>query len=78
MSYQNESEERSPIFHERIKELKDHGYRGFRIIQSKEKWGGLKVSAQNTQGQTVTATGETDEEAFKKLIDEIDYFAEQK
>lgn len=78
MSYQDQSDERSPVFHERIKELKEHGYRGFRIVHSKDKWDGQKVLAKNKSGQTVTASGETGEEALKKLIDEIDYFTDEK
>ncbi len=67
-----------PVFHERIDILKDQGYRGFAITGVKQKWGGVEVVAENPSGKKLVADGETQEEAYKKVIDLIDLFLDDK
>lgn len=68
----SKQEERENIFHERTTILKKHGYRGFTVQRVVRKWGGVKVTAKNNEGQVITASGETTEEAYKKIIDNVD------
>lgn len=58
--------------HERINLLNTEGYRGFKITQKKQKWDGIEIDAGNSSNKLLSASGETGEEAFKKLIDLID------
>lgn len=58
--------------HERINLLDNEGYRGFKISNKKQKWEGIKIEADNGSNKSLSATGETSEEAYKKLIDLID------
>ena len=67
-----------PVFHERIDILKDQGYRGFTITGGSQKWGGVEVVAKNSSGKKLMADGETKEEAYKKIIDLIDYTLDDK
>ncbi|NGP76558.1 hypothetical protein G3570_07935 [Balneolaceae bacterium YR4-1] len=67
-----EEEGRDNILHERISMLEKEGYRGFKLKQSKKKWGGVSVTVKNSDGRTVTESGETSREAAKKIIDKID------
>jgi hypothetical protein len=67
---------RESIFNERIKVLRDKGYRGFRIVRHERKWDGMLITAKNEHKKVVTAIGETSEEAFKKIIDQIDQLLE--
>lgn len=60
------------VFHERISYLRKHGYRGFTVSGVRKEWDGLRVTAENNAGRTVSAGGETDVEAYDKLIDIID------
>ncbi|MGM0589580.1 MAG: hypothetical protein ACQETE_14250 [Bacteroidota bacterium] len=77
MTAREEDYNRDAIFNERIKVLRDKGYRGFKITQQKRKWDGLLIKAENDSQITISAHGETDEEALKKLIDQIDEILEQ-
>ncbi|MGD8747031.1 MAG: hypothetical protein PVI44_01070 [Balneolaceae bacterium] len=61
-----------PVFHERIHVLSERGYRGFKITNKQQHWDGLKVTASNNAGKIVTSAGNTEQEALKKLIDQID------
>lgn len=61
-----------PIFHERIHVLTNRGYRGFRITKNQQHWEGVKITASNHAGKIVSSSGNTEEEALKKLIDQID------
>ncbi|MDX1636362.1 MAG: hypothetical protein R3281_00240 [Balneolaceae bacterium] len=70
MSFQDE--EHDNVFHERISIMREKGYRGFSVQATQKKWDGIQVTARNSKGRTVSAFGETDEEAYKKLIDKID------
>lgn len=67
-----EDEERAPVFHERITELKNRGYRGFVIHKMSSKWDNVKLTARDKKGRTLKTSGETQEEAYKKMIDLID------
>lgn len=69
---QQDRDESTP-FHERITILKNQGYRGFSITKSESKWDGIEVTATSESGDTLKASGETGEEAYKKLIDQIDF-----
>ncbi len=60
------------VFHERISILKDQGYRGFTINKVQGEWDGVQVTATNGRGRSLTGSGETKEEAYKKLIEKID------
>ncbi|MEX0994148.1 MAG: hypothetical protein WD599_01385 [Balneolaceae bacterium] len=74
MNYDDERElDRNSVFHERIDILKDQGYRGYSITGSQKKWGGVEVHAKNSAGHILKASGETDEEAYKKMIDLIEH-----
>lgn len=64
------------IFHERISILKEKGYRGFKINSIRKEWDGVMVTAGNNAGRMVTASGETNEEAYEKLIEKIDQVLE--
>lgn len=61
------------IFHERVAILREEGYRGFGIKETQRKWGGIRVIANNNKGMVLSASGETGEEAYAKLIDKIDW-----
>ncbi|HKK45216.1 MAG TPA: hypothetical protein VJ964_06835 [Balneolaceae bacterium] len=61
-----------PVFHERIHVLTKRGYRGFNITKNQQHWDGVKVTASNHAGKIVSSSGATEQEALKKLIDQID------
>jgi hypothetical protein len=63
---------RDPVFHERINILKNEAYRGFTVISEKSKGPEIEVTVANLKGRTLSAGGETKDEAFKKLVDLID------
>ncbi|MEX2436204.1 MAG: hypothetical protein WD735_05915 [Balneolaceae bacterium] len=58
--------------HERINLLDSEGYRGFKVTKKKKKWDGIEIEAGDNTNKTLSAGGETSEEAYKKLIDLID------
>lgn len=69
----NNDLERDSVFHERIKLLKDQGYRGFIVESTRAKWGGVVLMTKNASlNRTLETDGETAEEAYKKMIDLID------
>lgn len=73
-----QDEERSPVFHERISILKKEGYRGFFIQNiTDNKSGGVRISAKNAGDYIIAETGETNEEALKKIIEKIDLINEE-
>jgi hypothetical protein len=76
MTEDNQDRHRESIFNERIRILRDKGYRGFRITRHERKWDGVLITARNEHGQVVTAFGDTNEEAFKKIIDQVDQLLE--
>lgn len=67
-----EEEGRDNIIHERVSMLHEKGYRGFSLSGVKKKWNDVVVSVKNSDGQTISESGETTEEASKKVIDKID------
>lgn len=67
-----EKQERDNVFHERVSILRDQGYRGFTVNKVQKEWDGVQVTAKNHKGRTVTGSGETNEEAYAKLIEKID------
>lgn len=75
MAYPHEMrdmDEKSAL-HERINHLKDEGYRGFTVVKDVAKWNRREIEAKNASGITLKANGETQEEAYKKMVDMIDY-----
>lgn len=68
-----EEMERESRLQERVNILKDQGYRGFQIAGGKGKAeGAVNVSAKNSKGITISAVGDTLDEAYANLIDKID------
>ena len=67
-----QDEGRDNILHERVSMLEKEGYRGFTLKHVKKKWDGVSVTVKNSSGRTFTESGETAEEAGKKIIDKID------
>lgn len=61
-----------PVFHERPHLLATKGYRGFSVKSTEQYWEGIKITAANKKGMKVSASGDTEQEALKKLIDQID------
>jgi len=61
-----------PIFHERIHVLTERGYCGFKIIKKSQHWDGVSITATNHEGKVLSSSGNTEQEALKKLIDQID------
>jgi hypothetical protein len=57
---------------ERINILKDRGYLGFLVVNTKRKWDGCEVTARDKTGKVVTSEGESIDEAYKAMIDRID------
>lgn len=70
----NKTPEYDYLVHERINILTDQGYCGFTInkIDSTPYSGETIVESTNGQGITLTAKGDTKEDACKKMIDLID------
>lgn len=64
--------DRNSGFHERIDILKNKGYRGFTVEKNKNRWSGVEIIAKNPHGQLLKTNGETEEEAYIKMIDLID------
>lgn len=64
--------DRDNIFHERISVLKNLGYNGYTVTKEEQNWNGVQVTVENENGRKVSADGETIEEAYTKLIDNID------
>lgn len=75
----NRSYERDqdPVFHERPQMLSSKGYRGFSVKHTQKHWDGVKITAANRKGMRLSGSGATEEEALKKLIDQIDLFLDQ-
>ncbi|HKL18302.1 MAG TPA: hypothetical protein VJ905_05015 [Halalkalibaculum sp.] len=67
-----EDEGRDNILHERVSKLEKEGYRGFTLKNIKKKWDGVSLTVINSDGRTFMESGETPEEAGKKIIDKID------
>jgi len=72
-----EEQNRENVFHERAAILRDKGYLGFKVSAVKNKWGGVEVTVKNSSGRTLTAAGDTELEAYTKLIDKIDRFTDE-
>lgn len=79
MNSDNQSYERNTdaVFHERPHLLSTQGYRGFSVKHTKQHWEGVKITVANRKGVKLVATAETQHEALKKLIDQIDLFLDQ-
>ena len=65
-------EDREYVFHERIKILRERGYRGFTIARESSSPAGIELTATAQDGKVLTTHGETRDEALKKMIDQID------
>lgn len=73
----NETEENhDPVFHERPHLLATKRYRGFSISNREQHWEGVKITATARSKKFISATGSTEHEALKKLIDQIDTLLE--
>ncbi|MCC5942264.1 MAG: hypothetical protein JJU37_12050 [Balneolaceae bacterium] len=58
---------------ERVNTLREQGYRGYRVVSGREKVeGAIQVSASRKEGVTLTASGDTVDEAYENLIEKID------
>jgi len=65
--------DRSSVLQERVNLLKDQGYRGFHLVGGKGKVeNAIEVKAENAKGITLSAQGDTLDEAYENLIDRID------
>lgn len=65
-------EDNDNVFHERANILREQGYQGFTVSNKRNKWDGVQVTVENSDGRTVSAWGETQEEAYTNVIDNID------
>lgn len=65
-------EDHDPVFHERPHLLATQGYRGFSIKSREQHWDGVKITAFKRGRKSISATGSTEHEALKKIIDQID------
>jgi len=77
MDQQSYDRDQDPVFHERPNLLATKAYRGFSIDHSTSHWNGLKITVANSKGMKLTASGETEQETLKKLIDQIDLLLDQ-
>lgn len=68
----DQEQDHDPVFHERPALLAKKAYRGFSVRSHEQHWEGIKITAANKTGKSVSATGTTEHEALKKLIDQID------
>lgn len=66
-----------PVFHERPHLLSSKSYRGFSVKNKEQHWDGIKITVRNKKGMKISASGETEEETLKKLIDQIDLLLDQ-
>jgi hypothetical protein len=71
MSNQRDDDHDS-VFHERPHLLAKKGYRGFSISNREQHWEGVKITASKRGRKSISATGSTEHEALKKIIDQID------
>ncbi len=70
-----EDMKRSSVLHERVNILKDQGYRGFHLAGGRGKLeNAVEVKAENKKGVSLTAQGDTLDEAYENLIERIDYW----
>ncbi|HYW35750.1 MAG TPA: hypothetical protein VE868_10120 [Balneolaceae bacterium] len=51
--------------------INKEGYGGFTITAVKKLWKRFKVTAKNGKGRTVTATGNSLEEAYQEIVENI-------
>ena len=72
MDQRSHDRDQDPIFHERPNLLSKKAYRGFSVKDTKQHWDGIKVTVANKRGITISASGETEQEALKNLVDQID------
>lgn len=63
---------------ERVKTLKEVGYRGFMISGSKQKFEGVEIIVENKKGMMLNAEGDNLEEAYKNMVDLIDQALDEK
>lgn len=64
--------ERESSLQERVNMLNRMGYRGFTVKSCNRKWDGVEVKVVNSSGKVFTAEGETVDEAYGNVIEEID------
>lgn len=67
-----QKQDRNNVIHERINVLNDQGYRGFTITGVRKEWEGFRVLARSDNGLIISASGDTKEEAYSNIIDNID------
>ena len=69
----NEDYYNQSALQERVNTLREQGYRGYSVTSGKGKVeGAVQVSATGKSGITLTATGDTVDEAYENLIEKID------
>lgn len=66
-----------PVFHERPHLLASRSYRGLSVKDREKHWDGIKVTVTSKQGMKISAIDETEHEALKKCIDQIDLYLDQ-
>lgn len=66
--------ERASSLQERVNLLNRMGYRGFTVKSRKRKWEGVEVKVVNSSGKVFSSEGETLDEAYENIIDQIDLF----
>ncbi|PWN08182.1 hypothetical protein [Rhodohalobacter mucosus] len=64
--------DRESSLQERVNMLNRRGYRGFSVKSCNRKWDGVEVKVVNSSGKVFTAIGETVDEAYGNVIEEID------
>jgi len=64
--------DRQSSLQERVNMLNRMGYRGFSVKSCKRKWDGVEVKVVNSSGKVFSAEGETVDEAYGNVIEEID------
>lgn len=66
--------ERTSSLQERVNLLNRMGYRGFTVKSCNRKWDGVEVKVVNSSGNVFSSEGESLDEAYENIIDQIDHF----
>lgn len=61
-----------------INNFNNEGYRGFKEIKTRALTPVLEIVVKNKKGHTISATGETREEAIESIINQIDHYLDEK
>lgn len=63
---------RKGVSQKQINILNKQGYREFTIISLSKEWEGFWILARNDNGLIISASGNTEQQAYNKLINNID------